>query len=196
MREVWMDECYRLPFELTPDTLVDLGANIGLSSLWFAHRYKCTTIIAVEPSAENARLVRLNLERNGIPAQVIEAAVGPRDGTAFLQSHHDSNMGQLGTSGDPVPVFSMDTVLRNLPNGAQVDLVKLDIEEGEGPLLAENVSWLGRVKAVIAEFHPAVVDYAAVVKAIESQGFRYFPAHSAVEFDSMDAFIRESAARN
>src|SRR6185312_5327332 len=35
IREVWIDECYRLPFDLVPDRLVDLGANIGLTSLWF-----------------------------------------------------------------------------------------------------------------------------------------------------------------
>src|SRR2546426_10747489 len=26
IREVWIDECYRLPFEVVPDRLVDLGA--------------------------------------------------------------------------------------------------------------------------------------------------------------------------
>jgi FkbM family methyltransferase len=197
IREVWMDECYRLPFELLPKTIVDLGANIGLTSLWFAHHYRGARILAVEPSPENARLVRLNLEGNGVAAEVIEGAIGPRDGTARFQSHGNSNMGHLSDSGEPVPVFSMETVLRKLPAGAEVDLVKLDIEGGEGPLLAENVGWLGRVRAVIAEFHPEVIDYRAVVQAIESQGFRYFPAHSAAGFDSMDAFIRESSpARN
>ncbi len=190
IREVWIDECYRLPFDLAPTTLVDLGANIGLTSLWFAHRYGCK-VIAVEPSPENARLVRLNLERNGIDAEVVEGAVGPRDGTAYFQAEADSNLGHLGQEGRPVPVFSMDTVLGRLP-AAQVDLVKLDIEGGEGPLLAENVGWLRRVKAVIAEFHPEVIDYPAAIKSIESQGFRYLPAHSAVGFDSMDAFLRET----
>jgi hypothetical protein len=28
IREVWMDECYRLPFELAPGRLIDLGANM------------------------------------------------------------------------------------------------------------------------------------------------------------------------
>src|SRR5262245_33437124 len=45
--------------------------------------------------------------------------------------------------------------------GADVDLVKMDIEGGEGPLLQENVGWLGRVKSLIAEFHPQIIDYSA-----------------------------------
>jgi hypothetical protein len=35
------------------------------------------------------------------------------------------------------------------------------------------------------------IDAPQVIRSIESQGFNYFPAHSAAHFDSMDAFIRE-----
>jgi FkbM family methyltransferase len=194
IREVWIDECYRLPFDLTPDRLVDLGANIGLASLWFAHRYGCSSIIAVEPSPDNARLTRLNLEQNEVRAEVIEAAVGASDGTALFEDAGDSNLGHLnGTAGGrPVTMISMETILGRLPPGADVDLVKMDIEGGEGPLLAENLGWLERVRSLIAEFHPPLIDHAMLVRTIEGRGFRYLPAHSASDFDSMDAFIRRS----
>ena len=193
IREVWMDECYRLPFDLTPGRLVDLGANIGLTSLWFAQRYGCS-VIAVEPSPDNARLTRLNLEQNQVRAEVIEAAVGPRDGTTMFEDAVDSNMGHInaGGGGRQVTVVSMETVLDKLPAGTEADLVKMDIEGGEGPLLGENLAWLGRVRSIIAEFHPTVIDYPAVIKTIEGRGFHYFPPHSASDFESMDAFIRTS----
>jgi len=190
---VWIDECYRLPFDVRPERVVDLGANIGLTSLWFAHRYGCKTVIAVEPSPANAHLVRLNLESNNVNAEVIEAAVGPRDGTARFHDGVDSNLGQLSSDGGrEVKVISMDTLLGRLPSGAQIDVVKMDIEGGEGPLLRENLAWLGRVRSLIAEFHPELIDYPAAIRSIESQGFRYFPAHS-VSPDSMDAFLRVNA---
>jgi len=85
----------------------------------------------------------------------------------------------------------METLLGRLPSGAEVDVVKMDIEGGEGPLLKENLAWLRRVRSLIAEFHPEVIDYPAVIRSIESQGFRYIPAHSAGP-DSMDAFVRET----
>jgi FkbM family methyltransferase len=192
IREVWIDECYRLPFQLAPERLVDLGANIGLTSLWFAHRYGCKVIIAVEPSPENAQLVRLNLHGNNVQADVVEAAVGARDGVAHFEAAVDSNMGHVGESGREVTMVSMDTVLRKLPAGVDVDVVKMDIEGGEGPLLQGDLAWLGRVKSVIAEFHPEVIDYPAAIRQIEGQGFRYIPAHSAADFDSMDAFVRSN----
>ena len=86
----------------------------------------------------------------------------------------------------------METVLGKLPAGAEADLVKMDIEGGEGPLLRENLGWLGRVRSIIAEFHPELIDYPAAIRTIEGQGFRYFPPHSAPDFESMDAFIRAS----
>jgi FkbM family methyltransferase len=190
IREVWIDECYRLPFDLVPERLVDLGANIGLTSLWFAHRYGCNSIIAVEPSPENAELVRLNLHGNNIRAEVVEAAVGAKDGVAYFEAAIDSNMGRVATSGRQVPMVSMDTVLEKLPVGVQVDILKMDIEGGEGPLLQGDLAWLARVRSLIAEFHPEVIDYPAAIRSIEGQGFRYIPAHSAPDFDSMDAFVR------
>jgi hypothetical protein len=57
-------------------------------------------------------------------------------------------------------------------------------------LLQENLGWLGRVKSLIAEFHPQIIDYSAAIRTIEGQGFRYIPAHSASDFDCMDAFVR------
>ena len=116
----------------------------------------------LEPSPANAQLVRLNLERNNVNGQVVEAAVGARDGTAHFQDGLDSNLGHLASDGGrEVPVVSMETLLGRLPSGAQVDLVKMDIEGGEGPLLRENLGWLGRVRSLIAEFHPEVIDYPA-----------------------------------
>lgn len=192
IREVWIDECYRLPFDnVAPAVVVDLGANIGLTSLWLARRYGSSTVIAVEPSPENARLARLNLEQNNVQAEVVEAAIGPRDGQAFFAGGGDSNLGHVGgDQGTPVSMLSMQTLLQRLPDGAEVDLVKMDIEGGEGPLVAENVGWLRRVKAIIAELHPDLIDYQGVIRSIEQQGFRYLPAHAEAAFVAMDSFVR------
>lgn len=190
IREVWIDECYRLPFQLTTERLVDLGANIGLTSLWFAHRYGCKVVIAVEPSPENAALVRLNLHGNNVQAEIVEAAVGAQDGVAYFEAAVDSNLGHVAETGRQVPMVSMATVLGKLPAGVDVDVVKMDIEGGEEPLLRGDLAWLSRVRSLIAEFHPEVIDYPAAIRSIEGQGFRHIPAHSAADFDSMDAFVR------
>ena len=99
-------------------------------------------------------------------------------------------MGHVAAAGREVAMVSMDTVLKRFASGVDVDVVKMDIEGGEGPLLQGDLAWLGRVKSVIAEFHPDLIDYPAAIRSIEGQGFRYFPAHSAADFNWMDAFMR------
>ena len=168
----------------------NLGANIGLTSLWLARRYGISRIVAVEPSSPNARLTRLNLFSNEVPAEVIEAAVGPNDGMASFETSADSNQGHLGKGGTDVVVLSMPTLLAWLPGDALVDLMKMDIEGGEQALLTGDLGWLSRVRSIVAEFHPDRVDYPGLVKRIQESGFKYFPSNSA-GFENMDSFIRQ-----
>jgi FkbM family methyltransferase len=189
VRELWMDEAYRLPFPLEPRTMIDLGANIGLTCLWLSLSYPLTTIVAVEPLASNVRLLRDNLARNRIDATVIEAAVGPEDGVTGFKPNRDFTAGRIDLSGEPVSVVSMPTLLARLPPSTLVDLLKIDIEGAEQQLLSGDLGWLDRVRSIIIEFHLDRVDRDALVERIERHGLRYLPAGS-VHRHSMDAFVR------
>ena len=85
IREIWFQEAYRLPFENSSGVLLDLGANIGMASLWLVKTYSFSRVIAVEPDPNNAALVRQNLETNGIAGETLEAAIGPTDAMARCQ---------------------------------------------------------------------------------------------------------------
>ncbi len=189
IREVLMDEVYRPPFSTRPRVVVDLGANIGLTSLYYARRFRPTVLVAVEPDPANARLARRNLEPCG--ASLIEAAIGPEDGVAWFDSSRDSNLGSVASSqsGSQVQMVSMSTLIET--SGIEtIDLLKMDIEGGEQALLTGDTAWLSSVNAIVAEFHPSVVDYAGLVQVLVDSGFRYIPAGTAWP-GSMDAFIRD-----
>jgi FkbM family methyltransferase len=195
VREVWMKHTYRLPVALdSVETVVDLGANIGLASVYLARHYRPARVIAVEPVPENARLASLNLRQNGIRADVVEAAVGPADGAASFAPARESNTGHLGLGGLEVRVLSMKTLLGMLPAGKPIDVLKLDIEGGEAALLEADRGWLARVRLLIAEFHPAQVDYPSLVQLVRDEGFEFVPAGS-VYPDSADTFYRPGDAR-
>jgi tRNA1(Val) A37 N6-methylase TrmN6 len=49
IREVFVLEGYRLPVGFVPRTVLDLGANIGLTSIWLANNFPLEHLIAVEP---------------------------------------------------------------------------------------------------------------------------------------------------
>ena len=191
IREVWIDECYRLPEGATPKYIIDLGANIGMTSLWFAKNYATAKIIAVEPSPDNARITRLNFERNGAGGEVIEGAVGPEDGTIFFNEGSESNVGRVSEeSGNAVPMVSMDTVLRALPAGAVPDLVKIDIEGSEARLLASNIGWLDRVRSLIMEFHLGECDRPRLLELLGEHGFKHIPRGASSDWTTLDLFVR------
>lgn len=89
-------------------------------------------------------------------------------------------------------MVSMATLL-NTHGITTVDLLKMDIEGGEQALLDGDLAWLSQVRAIIAEFHPDVVDYEALVQRLIAHGFRYVAAGTSWP-GQMDAFVRESAA--
>ena len=60
IREVWFNEDYRLPFKHSSGILLDLGANMGMASVWLCKKYPFTEVIAVEPDPAKAELVRDN----------------------------------------------------------------------------------------------------------------------------------------
>jgi FkbM family methyltransferase len=194
IREVWLQECYRPPVDVPADLVVDLGANIGLTSLWYAKRYGAKRVLCVEPVPENARLARLNLIANGVEGEVLEAAVGPENGLVHLDESGDFNLGRVADHGRPVPAMSIEAILGHLPADRRIDLLKVDIEGAEEALIQGDLDWLDRVGAVIAELHPALgVDCSTFIARLESHGFRYVPARS-VRWNSMDFWFRPQLA--
>ncbi len=179
IREVWYERAYRIPFGPAPRTVLDLGANIGLTSVWLSRTYGCDLIVGVEPDHENVVLARRNFADNGVRGEIIEAAIAPCNGTAPFGASSQFNLGSLVMfEGKTVEVDTRDPQSILADAGIEgVDLCKLDIEGGEGPLLLEgDTGWLRMVRSVIAELHDTVIDAHAVVAALEAGGLRHFPA--------------------
>jgi FkbM family methyltransferase len=190
VREVWISESYRIPFSADRlGVLVDLGANIGLTSVYLARRHGCT-VLAVEPSPANAALARRNLARNGVAGELVQAAIGPVDTMARFAAGRDFNTGHVGDGDIEVRVISMPTLLARLAPGARIDLLKVDIEGAEEELFSGDLAWLDRVDAVLIELHPTLCDSTAVTARLLAHGFRHLPGGS-VHAMTTDAFIRD-----
>ena len=73
-------------------------------------------------------------------------------------------------------MICMASLLRKLPSGQMIDLLKIDIEGGEQALLAEgDASWLSRVHEIIIEFHPTLVNTKGLLACLKKAGFDYSP---------------------
>jgi FkbM family methyltransferase len=191
LREIWLFDCYEFPADIHPQRILDLGANIGLTSVWLATRYRAKKLVAVEPVTGNEALARRNLTQNNLDAVVIAAAVGCEDGSVAFTEHPESTFGKADfTASGATRLISMRTLLDTYWDGGRIDLLKIDIEGGEQELLGSNFEWLQRVDAIIAEFHPDCVDYPGLVAKLQERGFRYIPANSVFR-NNMDSFVRK-----
>ncbi len=66
------------------DTVIDVGAHIGLASLYLAHKIKNLRIIACEPAPRLFRCLRANAERHLPGSTALATAIGATAGTAEL----------------------------------------------------------------------------------------------------------------
>lgn len=173
IREVFKDEVYRLPEGMAPKTILDMGANIGIASLWFHWAYRPTKIVAFEPSATSWAIARQNFAANRIPGEVVEAAVAPQDGFASFIDTTESNLSRLGTGAATVPTLSPASAIRRM--GEPIDLLKIDIEGGEGPLLTDlDPSWLLEFPLILAELHDSNIRPPQMVDIICDLGFDHY----------------------
>jgi FkbM family methyltransferase len=175
--EVFWKEVYASP-DLDPEhihTLVDLGANVGMASLYFSKAFPKARIFAVEPDPENFGCLEANLQEeiNAKRLVALHAGIAVADGTAFIEKKEKAYNISLSTdtrSDIEVRILSMNTLLRESKLD-QIDLLKIDIEGWEDQLFSRDTEWLQRVRHIIMECHsPAIKQRCEAV--LHANGFR------------------------
>lgn len=126
--------------------IYDVGANIGFISLMAAALSgESGRIFAFEALPKNVERLRTSIALNGLSDRVtaIHAAVAERSGKARFLAHASGAMGKTADSAGRdedyegeiiVPAIALDDFVYEQGNAAP-QLVKMDIEGGEGPAL-------------------------------------------------------------
>jgi FkbM family methyltransferase len=134
--------------------IVDCGANIGVSVLWFSARYPEAHIIAVEPAPDNFAFLRKNT--TGLDVDLTQAGIGAADGTAWLSNPTEGEMGYIttGSVGVEIDIVSLDTLLSSPSAAGYVPfLLKVDIEGAEKSLFSGPSSLLTQFPLIVMEPH-------------------------------------------
>ncbi len=161
LSEVFCHRNYDVCLPFVPETVLDLGANVGYASVFFARRYPRAAVACVEPEPDNLRLLHMNLNQNAVSAQVFAAAIAVTDGRLSIQRSEfdyghkvaDIPYGRACTGNcSDVEAVSIPTVLERL-SWDRIGLLKIDIEGYEGILLREHAEWLHCVDAICIECH-------------------------------------------
>ncbi|MEO5924394.1 MAG: FkbM family methyltransferase [Bryobacteraceae bacterium] len=150
--EVFIDEIYA-PFVRKAAVLVDLGANVGLSTLFLSRRIGFDQVVAVEPDFENLQALRRNLDDNlSVPCESMQAFAGAERGFAkVMDAGYGAwglRMGESAASG--IEVLPLAEII---PRGSGDVLLKCDIEGAERFLFPQIDTWDHLVSFVILELH-------------------------------------------
>jgi FkbM family methyltransferase len=139
--------------------IIDCGANVGISSLWFARRHPHSIVLAVEPEPDNFAVLKRNaaLMGNIIP---IHAAISDRMSRVDLSNN-------LGTPWSWRTVESGEGAVPTLTIGHLIGLddsyvpliVKIDIEGFETSLFRSNTDWVDGIPLVIFEMHDWMIPW-------------------------------------
>ena len=169
------------------ETVIDLGANIGLASLYFAGHYPHARLLAVEPNPPTYKILTANL-KNLIEAgrcRALRAAVWGSEKklvadrskaeadhySAFATREAD---GERADDGDvTMQGFPINRII-NDSGFERVDLMKVDIEGAEVELFKGDTDWLKKVRAVAIEFHHDSRAVSRFDEIMGAYGFRIY----------------------
>src|SRR4051812_40955954 len=137
--------------------VIDAGAHIGASSIFFAVNIESAIVVAIEPDLENFQLLQKNI--NGLDVQAVHAAVSSTRGRARVVDPGEGHWGYrtenlpVATSIESVPRLTINDMYQQCTALCFPFVVKIDIEGGEAELFSSNTEWIARTPLLIVELH-------------------------------------------
>lgn len=191
---------------------VDVGANVGTTTLYAQRTGAFRRIVSVEPSPDNLDVLRLNVQANGLDdvVSVVAAACGAQPGTVQLLASTQSSGDHRVRRGEVVPESHavsvevperpLDDILAELGVAPEsVALVWVDTQGHEPAVLAGGSATLGAGVPFLMEFWPELYveagTYDAHVQAIDHWFRAYIDLREAGELEHPVGDLKSLADR-
>lgn len=185
--EILERRCYEFQSSSAQPRILDGGANIGISSIFFQQRYPDARITAYEADPAIAGVLRHNLDAFGFTAvEVKPAALWVNAGEVeFCQEGGMSGRVPKG-EGDAVRRVHVPAVrLRDELAREPVELLKLDIEGAETAVLQDCRDYVRKdwIRHLFFEYHGHVGERQTLhelLALLQAGGYRYYltPAYT------------------
>lgn len=135
--------------------ILDAGANIGASSVWFASEYQNSKIVTIEPEYKNYELLKVNT--SGLDIVNYNAAIGSEIGYVSISNEFNADpwayQTKINSSGNIAVKTINDIVAIFEQNNCIPFIVKIDIEGFESELFEQNTEWMDKFYVIIIELH-------------------------------------------
>ena len=134
-----------------PRRILDVGANIGNHSVYFAHRFDPELTIPVEPNPRVVPLLRENLGLNwhqSFDLSLVGYGLSDKESSGRSVLKSEANLGGARLIEDDqgaVPIVTGDQAFE----GMSFDLIKIDVEGMENRVIDGLAKTLGRSEALV-----------------------------------------------
>jgi FkbM family methyltransferase len=153
--------------------ILDLGANVGYTSIYFHRYFPNAKILAVEPDTDNFNQLKLHINdfKNIIPANYAvwsyQTMLNLKNVTSdSWGKSYDENIGDNGN-------IEAHNIL-NLQNKYQfpnIDILKMDIEGAEKAIFDHGTEFLDTTKLIAIEIHDDCADRNKINQNLKKHGF-------------------------
>ncbi|MFN4006062.1 MAG: FkbM family methyltransferase [Chitinophagaceae bacterium] len=173
--ELFQDEIYHFTTAESQPFIIDCGAHIGMSVVYFKLRYPNAKVIAFEPDKANRLLLEKNIALNKLSdVKVIPAAVWKENTTLRFSA--------VAGQGSKIDLHATNTIevkAERLHNYLQqpIDFLKIDIEGAEDVVLADCQDQLHMVQNIFVEYHGTVHETSkliGILALLEKAGFSVY----------------------
>lgn len=160
--------------------IIDCGANIGLSCLWFAKAFPEAQILAIEPDDDNFHILQTNTKHLGNRVTAIQGGVWNKTARLEILNPHAGSASFRVKATEPqcakgVTAFTMDE-LCNMTGSQEPLIVKLDIEGSQAALFESNTDWVKRAHLITLELDDWLLPWAGTSR-------NFFKCLSQLPFD-------------
>ncbi len=170
--ELWIDECYTHHGLYKPskgDVVFDIGAHVGLFSIWAARKNPDSKVIALEATRVNYNCLSENVASMNLQnIQPYYMAIGKEAGVGKMQQCTDRSIDHRLTSADEDDEESVQIVpISELFSIAQTDRIhflKMDVEGAERDAFETvDSEMMSRINYISMEYHdnlrPGTLDF-------------------------------------
>ncbi len=176
--------------------IIDCGANMGLSLLFFTKNYPDAKIYAFEPDITVLDYLEKNIETYGMKnATLIKKAVW--DKKEILEFATDKGMGGTLVNIHNKEKTQVETLrLKEFIGDMHIDLLKMDIEGAEYRVIKDCESKLGQIENIFIEYHSMEGEeqkLEELLLILKRNGYRY---HLSESFSREKPFVDKKLIDN
>jgi len=161
VNQIFVQEHYHFPsVHHGPKLILDCGANIGASALYFHSQFPKAIIYAIEPDESNFDLLTRNTKEianirgvnaavwgDDVAVEIVDPATPPSERSVRAARNSDSALAG----------HTVETLLAS-SGFDRIGLLKLDVQGAEREIFSsDHLEWLGRTDVIMIELHDFIL---------------------------------------